>query len=144
MTNDAILIEGASLADLIYEITLAGGEQVIWNVTKLQRACNAGEFGPPLRLPTALLQPPDFSKGYLDRAKIERLKRIPDVLHMPAIAVRTPPGSPHEFYCFVDGNHRIVALQELGVEHFTAFAVPHERERAFRVTEDIIRGGIFG
>lgn len=136
-------IEGAKLTDDIFEITLESGEYVVWNVTKLQRAAEAGAFGTPRYAPTADLPPTRWENwDATDRAKVDAIKKLQWVLDEPAIAIETDhPG--HLICCFADGQHRITARQELGLKEIIFYIVPVSMERQFRVTgfEVLTQGG---
>lgn len=127
-------INGASLIDDVFTITLRSGETVTWNVTKLARAAKAGAFGPPRFLPTVDLPAADWTNwGKEDRAKVEWIKRDPAVLNEPAIAI----ASDHPGFlasCFADGQHRVTARQELKLPECSFYLVPLSIERSFRVT----------
>jgi hypothetical protein len=129
-----IRISGASITDDVFSITLKTGEEVTWNVTKLQRAAKTGEFGPPRFARTEDL-PPARWDGWdaTDRAKVDAIKRDPAILDAPAIAIASPlPG--YAINCMPDGQHRITARQELGLAEISFYLVPLEMERRFRVT----------
>lgn len=129
-----IRLFGASLLDDVFEITLKTGERVFWNVTKLQRAAAAGDFGPPRYARTSDLPPPNWSEwGGLDREKVDAIKLNPEALDEPAIAIESE-NPDYLFSCFVDGQHRITARQELRLDEVSFYVVPLSKERAFRVT----------
>lgn len=126
-------ITGVALTDTVFTITLYTGEVVTWNVTRLQRAADAGEFGPPRYARTCDLPPAEWSEwGGLDRAKVDAIKANPAALNKPAIAIASP--RPEYFInCFADGQHRITARQEMGLAEVAFYLVPVALERSFRV-----------
>lgn len=127
------ILSGAHLADDIFEIVLDGVE-VVWNVTKLKHACQAGAFGDPVKMAMEGMPPADWSKGFLDRVKVDAIKENPAALDDPVIAIES---SKPEFVlsCVCDGQHRLAARQELGLPTFRTYIVPAARERLFRVTQ---------
>lgn len=127
------VVSNCDPGDMSFDIEL-GGEEITWNVTRLLREAEAGGFGPPALLRTDTLKPSDWSKGNLDRAKVDAIKRSPAALDRPAVLIQNPPGSAYEFACFCDGQHRIAARMELGLADCSAFVVPWDRERDFRIT----------
>lgn len=131
---NVIRIHGASLLDDVFEITLKTGEEVAWNVTKLQRAAKAGTFGAVRFARTEDLPPADWS-GWdeTDRAKVDAIKQQPAILDEPAICIASP--NPNfAISCIADGQHRMTARQELGLPEVPFYLVPLELERQFRVT----------
>lgn len=127
-------INGANLVDQVFTITLRTGETITWNVTKLRAAGKAGAFGPVRYLPTKDLPPADWSNwGPRDRKTVDWIKKHPEVLNEPAIAI----ASEHPDYlasCFADGQHRVTARQELGMPECSFWFVQLGVERVFRVT----------
>jgi hypothetical protein len=104
-----------------------------WNVDEMIAAAKAGAFGEPQRFPVAGLGPANWDDDNLSRSRVDALKADPERLAEPILIVASPPGSPHPLLCICDGNHRIVALQEMAAEHFEAFIVPWEMQEIFRV-----------
>lgn len=132
---EIVRLSGASLADDCFSIDLGSGE-ITWNVTRLQDACDRGLFGPPAVLPMSIVPPANWSKGYLNRARIDALKTAP-ALHVPLIAIMAR--EPDRIMCFCDGQHRLTARQELGLPDFRTYLVPAEDERRYRITMETIR-----
>lgn len=140
MGHPTINIVGAGIFDTVFDITLVTGEEVTWNVTKLQAAARTGKFGPPRHARTSDLPPACWEKwGGLDRAKVDAIKRNPAALDEPAIAIASPRPE-FAILCFADGQHRMTARQELGLDEISFYLVPQEAERAYRV-EVVITGG---
>ncbi len=131
------VVTGAALTDDCFTITLRTGETVTWNVTKLNRAAKAGEFGPPVFAPTRDLPPARWDDWTdVDRATVEWIKQNPEVLNEPAIGIASP--NPDYFInCFADGQHRITARQELGLPEISFYVVPLSKERRYRI-EDLV------
>jgi hypothetical protein len=132
-----VRINGARLTDVCFTVTI-GGETICWNTTKIERAATAGAFGDPIEIQLSILPPPIY--GNVDRAKLDRFKRDQSILDLPVIAIDNPPGhhSGCRMKCFVDGNHRTIARQELQLSTLRIFVVPHNMERNFRITEETI------
>ncbi|HEY7326914.1 MAG TPA: hypothetical protein VH592_04715 [Gemmataceae bacterium] len=127
-------INGARLTDDVFTITLQTGEEVTWNVTKLNEAARAGWFGAVRYAPTCDLPPADWSEwDATDRAKVDAIKQNPRALAEPAIAIESE-NPAFAFCCFADGQHRVTARQELGMQEVMFYAVPLSLERRFRVT----------
>lgn len=128
-----IRITGANLTDEIFSITLKTGEEVKWNVTKLNIAAKAGEFGSPSFARTADLPAARWDEWTAeDRATVDWLKANREALDEPAIAIASMiPG--YFITCFADGQHRITARQELGLPEISFYLVPLDQERRFRV-----------
>lgn len=128
------VISGGSLADDMFTITLQSGETVSWNVTKLERSAKAGEFGPPVYVRTSQIPPPRWETwDENDRKTVDWIKEHPDVLNDPAIAMQSE-NPDYLFSCFPDGQHRITARQELGLDEVSFYVVPLSMERRFRIT----------
>lgn len=130
---EVIRITGANLTDEVFSITLKTGEVVCWNVTKLNIAAKAGEFGTPSFARTADLPKARWTEwNEEDRATVDWIKKHPEVLDEPGIAI----ASEHPGYfvaCFADGQHRVTARQELGLPEISFYVVPMSMERRFRV-----------
>ena len=118
--------------DSVFSLDLDTGE-ITWNVTRLIRAAEQGRFGLPVEFDTDALPPPDYSTGYLERAKIDAMKRLPAVLDMPAIAIGMPAGNPRPMLCICDGQHRITARYELKLPKWRTFIVPYTMEKDYRI-----------
>lgn len=129
-----IRIEGARLTDEVFSITLQTGEEVVWNVTKLREAADAGRFGPPRYVRTSELPAANWSTwGPDDRAKVDYLRTDARLLAEPAIVIESQ--NPAFLYtCFADGQHRVTARQELGLAEIGFYVVPLSVERDYRVT----------
>ena len=126
-------IRGARLTDEVFTITLRSGECVTWNVTKLNAAALRGEFGAVRYAPTIDLPPARWEEwDARDRATVDYIKKCPELLEAPAIAIASPRPD-FLLSCFADGQHRITARQELGLPEFAFYLVPLDQERAFRV-----------
>lgn len=129
----AIKIVGCDITDTVFEITLLTGEEVVWNVSRLQRAAQAGAFGAVRYAPTSDLLPPCWEEwSGLDRAKVDAIKRNQAALAEPAIAIASP-NPAFAILCFADGQHRITARQELGLSEVSFYLVPQPLERCYRI-----------
>lgn len=128
-------IRGAALNDMIFSVTLPDGMHYVWNVTKLARDAAAGRFGQPVPFQTADLPPAQWETwGDEDRKTVDWLKANPIALTQPVIGFTPPPEIDCHLGCFVDGQHRITAIQELGLPVFWTYVVPWEIEHEYRVT----------
>ena len=127
-----IQIMGAELADTCFSIETPDEGEIVWNVSKIQRAADRGDFGPAPNFDMSILPAPRYDLGFLDKAKIEAFKRSAEIMARPALAVEAPV--PGHIRCFVDGQHRLTARYELGLRDFSAFVVPIQVERDFRIT----------
>lgn len=126
-------IYGAGLLDDVFTITLKTGETVSWNVTKLQKAAADGRLGQVRYFRTDTLPPADWSQwDETDRAKVDRIKTDPAWLDAPVIAVESE-NPDYILNCFIDGQHRVTARQELGLPEVGFYLLPLSMERSFRV-----------
>ncbi len=131
---NVVHIYGAGMLDEIFEITLKTGEFIVWNITKLNAAAQAGAFGPPRYLSTGDLPPACWETwGPEDRATVDYIKTDRAVLDAPAICIALE-NPDYLASCIADGQHRITARQELGLRECAFYLVPLDMERAFRVT----------
>ena len=135
MSFQTLRIVGASATDDIYCHDFHDGlGEITWNMTRIERDAKAGVFGKP----KTWVGIPEMDKDYLlntDRAKVERFKLRPDILKIPVIAIEGKDLGPDclSVECFCDGNHRLVAMAELGIDTFRLFLVPRELEKSYRV-----------
>jgi len=133
-----IHIRGCGLFDQIFTITLETGETVVWNVSRLNAAARAGAFGAIRYAPTSDLPSARWDTwGAEDRAKVDGIKTNPRALAEPAIAIGTD-NPDWLILCFADGQHRVTARQELGLQEIMFYLVPAEEERAYRVQMDAL------
>ena len=121
-----------SITDVVFTLE-AVDPPITWNVSRLQRAADAGMFGGPVVIPTRNIPAPDWALGGLSRERVDFLKRNQALLDEPTIAIENPPGAPAAILCFVDGQHRVTARVELGLPYVRSFIVPHDVERQYRV-----------
>lgn len=108
-------------------------EHGAWDVSKARRACEAGLYGPPSNLPLA---PALHHSGQIevDPARIERIKRDPETLARPAIAVMWKGRG-----LLIDGNHRIRALAALGHETFACWTIPRDAAPKYKLRAKVER-----
>jgi hypothetical protein len=133
--TEVVILRGGHITDTVFTLSdCFRGEEITWNVTKLQDAADRGEFE-RIKLALDLVPPPNWESGNLDRERVDGIKNTPHALALPAIVIENEPGYPHKYLCFCDGQHRITARQELGLGDFEAFVVPHDVEKRFRVIE---------
>lgn len=126
-------ISGGTLTDDCFSIVTPDEGEITWNVTKLQDAADTGRFGKPETFETASMPPADWSKGFLDRERVDGIKASSLARDIPAILIGSPPGRGFRFRCICDGQHRITARMELKLPTFKAFVVPWDVEKQFRV-----------
>lgn len=122
------------LTDTAFTIETPELGEVTWNVTLMK--IQIGLKDPAIarrKFLTRHLQPPAYEKGNVERARIEFIKKHREFLDDPAIAIGSPNDDPNNLYCFVDGNHRICARQELQLETFETWVIPWQMEKNFRV-----------
>lgn len=126
-------IIGGAVTDTCFSI-VSRGEEITWNVTRLNRDAREGRFGRVVHHPMTAVPKSDWSKGNLDREKVDAIKRDPRALAEPSIAIQAidANGKP-TIRCFADGQHRITARQELGMLEITYYLVPVNREHEYRV-----------
>lgn len=129
-----LVVQGADLLDTLFELETVE-PPVVWNVSRLQRAAKAGEFGSPIAIPCECIPAPDWTRGNLSRERVDWIKQNRVVLDEPVISIANPPDAKFPLLCFVDGQHRGTARQELGLPEVLTYIVPHDREREFRVIE---------
>lgn len=133
MSLQIIHFLGADLTDQVFTIVDNDGEEITWNVTKLQEAAARGEFGQPRILRTSDLKRPIYDN--VDHDKVEAIKYLPDFLNTPGIGIGrfVKHQDEADIFCIADGNHRIIARQEMRLPTFSLYVVPPEVERNFRV-----------
>jgi hypothetical protein len=135
MSVTHIHILGGDPEDDCYGIDFGEGE-ITWNATRALRAATKGEFGPP-RTWTGAFPAIDGNAIFnCERAKIDFFKTRPDILKIPVIAVEGDDVGPDtvSILCFIDGNHRMMAMSELQYQSFRFYLVPRDREKEFRIT----------
>lgn len=130
---------GASLTDTVFTLD---DPPITWNVTRLERAAEAGRFGPPITLLMGSYPGSDWESGNLLRERVDFIKQRPDLLDRPVMLIENPPGSEFRFLCFVDGQHRATARWELGLPTISTYVIPHDLEGEFRVILERIDGMI--
>jgi hypothetical protein len=117
----------------LFTIPLREGT-VTWDVDAIDSDVKAGKFGAPVRIPTELIPPSRWdADSTLERDRVDWIKTHPEELDKPCYLVAAP--EPGHFRCFVDGQHRVAARQELKLPEVTAYVVPDELERAYRVDQ---------
>jgi hypothetical protein len=135
------VISGASLTDTVFTTDAAVfGEEICWNVTRIQVDATAGKFGAPERIPMARLPPmPATAYDNLDWDKISGmlavLKHGQDTakLRAPILQVLVTIGQTL-YRIPIDGNHRLTALRLFGQDYFECYVVPAEMEHRYRAT----------
>lgn len=142
-----IRITGCSIGDDVYTTDAAiFGEEITWNITRIQRDADAGLFGEPTIVPMAALPPmTDAMRANVDWQKVRgmigahQIDPMKSVLGKPALQVIVDfRGTLYRIS--VDGNHRICARRMVGYGTFASFVVPIEIEGRYRVSEEIVRG----
>jgi hypothetical protein len=130
-----IIMEGCHITDTMFTLDARiTGEEICWNVTRLQRDAEHGRFGDPWRIPMANLPPmTDADRSNIDWKKVDMFVEWPMVLGIPLIAIGSPKGPDHIF-CFVDGHHRLSARQLRGMADFDTWVVPVDIEKQYRIT----------
>jgi hypothetical protein len=135
--NNILVIEGATMNDTCFTLdSRITGEEITWNVSKIQRDADAGVFGRPCKvamkcLPKATAE----DDANIDWDKVIELIANGETatgskaLEQPVLAI----GSEEGIFCFVDGNHRLAARYKLGLKDFSVYIVPHWCEAAYRV-----------
>jgi hypothetical protein len=142
-----IRISGCSIGDDVYTTSAEIlGEEIRWNVTRIQRDADAGKFGEATIVPMAMLPPmTDAMRQNVDWPKVEGMVRTYDlnpagsIINKPALQVMAEIGG-QLMRLPIDGNHRICARRLIGHATFACFVVPLEIERRYRVIEEVIRG----
>ena len=138
-----INVVGAEPTDTCYSLDEnIFGQEIIWNVTKLQAAAKDGKLGAPIWLPVSLLPPMDDAhRANIDWPKVKELQSKREALFEPAICIMlTAPtmlreGAPVALHrIIVDGNHRITARIMNGETRWVTFIVQPEREANYRIT----------
>lgn len=131
-----VRVRGALVPDQVFTFNWKG-EEINWNVTKLIQSAKLGIFGKPKVYKVADLPPPIYDN--VERPKIEAIKNSAQALNTPAIAIGSNPSmSSKDMLCFADGNHRIIARQELKLLDFKVYIVPWDLEDQYRVTFDVV------
>jgi hypothetical protein len=141
---------GCALTDTQFTLDPAiWGEEVSWNVTRIQRDACEGAFGPPEVVPMSLLPP--MTREHSKNIEWERVHRLllahasrTGLSKSGVVVGETPLDIPVLQVLFVhrgdlhrlpiDGNHRITARQFLGMQDFRSFIVPEELEGRYRIT----------
>jgi hypothetical protein len=150
-----LIIEGTSLLDTSFTLEAPGMPEITWNVTRLEYDAFHGRFGEPQVQRFDGLY--DYGPGYdkwrhLDRGKVVTFMQFAArpctkpswttrgqlrslrLLDIPCIAVILPTQVAGVFNAItVDGNHRMMARELLGLPDFSRFVVPPELEGEYRV-----------
>lgn len=144
MMPGIITIVGARVGDDVFTTDeRIFGREITWNVTKLRRAAEAGEFGAPDVLSMDVLPPMTaMADANIDWKRVDWMIRnlstddggLSGVLLEPSINVAVKIGDT-TYRIPVDGNHRICALRILMRPTWTTWSVPPEAEGRFRVHE---------
>lgn len=138
---------GCSLGDDVYTTDAAIlGEEITWNVTRIQRDADAGKFGQPTIVAMSALPPmTDSMRKNVDWQKVRGMLGAHQIdpktspLGKPALQVMVDVhGTIYRLP--IDGNHRICARRMVGYGTFASFVVPIELEGRYRVMEEIVRG----
>ena len=124
-----VIINNAALTDTVFTTEICG-EEVTWNVTRIEQAIREEEWW-PYTLEVSDQIKPDYSKGNLDKDKVNLFKSRREILSIPVIGILSP--TPDVIRCFCDGSHRLSAIYELGLPTFRVYLVSADRERLFRV-----------
>lgn len=129
-----LIVSGGGRDDECFTINFPEGE-INWNVTKIKAACAKGKFGPPLEWDAPFPATDPLAPENTDRAKIDFFKTRPDILAKPVIAIEGLDVGPGiiSVLTFVDGNHRIIAMAELGCKTFNFYLVPRAVEHKYRI-----------
>lgn len=129
------MLRGCALTDTQFTLDRQiWGEEISWNVTRIQRDAAAGVFGPPEVVPMKAMPPMTAEHAEnIDWEKVQDLLFAHAPLDVPVLEVTFDHGCVlHRVP--IDGNHRLVARQLLGMLDFRAFVVPVELERLYRIT----------
>lgn len=130
-----VRMHGCSITDTCFTLDARiTGEEICWNVTRLQRDAADGVFGLPWMLEFKQLPPmTDDDRANIDWKKVAMFAEWSAVLIIPVIAIGSSK-DPDNIFCFVDGHHRLCARQQRGFPSFGAYVVPAEIERRYRIT----------
>ena len=148
----------AGFARLVtFTLDAPGFPHIIWNMTQIEHDAFRGRFGAPeegVFAELAQWENPEDNWRHVDKEKVLRFIRLghvpaskPDwetqgtswkeyrLLDVPTITVIIPgPGGKH--YAFpVDGNHRMMARQQLKYPTYPHFVVPPNLEGEYRIGE---------
>jgi hypothetical protein len=131
-----------------------GFPEITWDISRMERDVFRGQFGDPEEmLFSELTEYPGNDKwGHLDKAKVLRFINLANVpatrldwrnngigfipmrlIDIPSIAVVVATGPTTGAAFPVDGNHRIMAREQLGYKSYTRFVVPSDREGDYRI-----------
>ena len=100
-----------------------------WNVSRAVRDCEAGKH--KLYLLDVEQCYASNTKIEVDEAKVMALMRLPEVVSKPGIAVMEDGRS-----WFIDGHHRLRALQRLGVKDFACYLIDEKDSAPYIVWFD--------
>lgn len=138
-----LVMSGASLTDTVFTTDPAiFGEEICWNVTRIERDAALGTFGPPERIAMSRLPPlPPSAYENLDWTKITSMVAAlrggnTPALLAPILQVLVQIGQTL-YRIPIDGNHRLTAQRLFGLEFFDCFVVPAEIEHRYRATVEI-------
>jgi hypothetical protein len=140
-------MHGCSLAD--EEFTLdpeIWGDEISWNITRIQRDAISGILGPPEMISISRLPPmgPQHEAN-IDRKKVSQMLAAHascadgylSPLNIPVLQIIFEHhGKLHRIP--VDGNHRLYALMQLGLVTFDAYQVSAQTEHRYRITMEQI------
>lgn len=138
-----------------FKLDLPGFPPIVWNTGQMEHDAFRGRFGPPEEQAFAELASWENSEDgwrHADRAKVLNFIRLAQVpaskpdwstrgttrvdyrlIDIPTITVIFP-GPNQRHYAFpVDGNHRLLAREQLNYKTFSRFLVPPELEGEYRL-----------
>lgn len=152
-----LLISGASVFDTTFSIQNDpnGLPDMTWNITRIERDAFLGRFGAPERIKFSELLKWEHEGDKwcnVDREKVYRFMNQPNthvrrpdwsmkgvaerdylLLELPAIAMTLQPASGPWLQFPIDGNHRMLAREELGLADYERFVVPAKLEGEYRI-----------
>lgn len=147
------IISGVELSDTIFTLMHPAFPEITWNISHIEQAAFCGQFGNPEEVFfSELAESPEIDKWkHVDKAKVLRFINLANVpvscpdwsnggigrfsmclIDTPVIAVILPNGSGFNAFP-IDGNHRMLAREQLGYKSFHRFVVPPTLEGNYRV-----------
>jgi hypothetical protein len=138
-----------------FTLDAPGFPAIVWNITQIEHDAFRGRFGPPEEQAFSELASWENREDewrHADKSKVLRFIRLayvpaakPDwstqgttwvdyqLIDIPSIAAIIP-GPDDRHYAFpIDGNHRMLARQQLNYKTFPRFVVPPELEGEYRI-----------
>jgi hypothetical protein len=151
----AFALEGTIVRLVTFTLTHPDFPEITWNISQIEQDAFRGRFGDVEEIQfSQLAQYSDESDKWrhIDREKVLKFIRLANVpvtrpnwqrsdgearqmrlIDIPTIAVVLLTGPTTGAAFPIDGNHRMIAREQLGYKSYTRFIVPPELEGEYRI-----------